>query len=189
MKKSFLFLAALIILSQGCSYVVRYDGTYSGKVVDADTREPIEGAVVLGTWYTVAHTVAGGVHSYYDARETETDRNGEFSIPGMGLRIMSNFEPMNFLIFKSGYEYIGSAHWESLKVDELLSKRIKWEGNKPVIPLKKLTTEERRKSGTFPATPPTEATLDKVRLMLREINKEAIERGLEPIDIWRGERL
>ena len=47
MKKSLLFLSILIILSQGCSYAVRYDGTYSGKVVDADTGEPIEGAVVL----------------------------------------------------------------------------------------------------------------------------------------------
>jgi hypothetical protein len=134
MKKSFWLFAVLIIFVQGCSYAIRYDGTYTGIVVDADTQEPIEGAVVLGTWYTVAHTVAGGVHSYYDARETVTDKSGEFSIPGMGLRFMSNLEPMNFLIFKSGYEYIGSAHWESLKVDELLSKKIKWEGNRPIIP-------------------------------------------------------
>jgi len=179
MKKSFLFFAVLIILSQGCSYAIRYDGTYSGKVVDADTGEPVEGAVVLGTWYTVSHTVAGGVHSYYDARETATDKNGQFSIPGMGLRIMSNLEPMDILIFKSGYEYIGSANWASLKVDELLSKKIKWEANKPIIPLKKLTMVERRKQGT-PSISSEAQYPKKIPLFIKEINKEEIQFGRPP---------
>jgi hypothetical protein len=174
MKKSFLFLAVLIILSQGCTYAVRYDGTYKGKVIDADTGEPIEGAVVLGTWYTVAHTVAGGVHSYYDARETATDKNGEFSIPGMGLRIMSNLEPMNFLIFKSGYENVGSAHWASLKVDELLSKKIKWDGSKPIVPIRKLTFEERKNRPADKETIPD----SKQKLLIHEVNKEYKELGI-----------
>lgn len=170
MKKSFLFLAVLIILFQGCSYAVRYDGTYSGKVVDADTGEPIEGAVVLGTWYTVAHTVAGGVHSYYDARETATDNNGEFSIPGMGLRIMSNLEPMDILIFKSGYEHLGSMMWESLTADIVLNKKIKWNGNKPVIPLKRLTMQERKnRFGSYYVVGVPD---DKQKLLLKEVEKE-----------------
>ncbi len=187
MKKSFLLLAVSIILSQGCSYAIRYDGTYTGKVVDADTREPIEGAVVLGTWYTVAHTVAGGVSSYYDARETVTDKNGEFSIAGMGLRIMSNLAPMDFLIFKAGYEHVGSMPWESLKVDILLSKKIMWDGSKPIIPLKRLTMEDRKKQ-SGPPDPPSEAPLKNVILMLREIDKNDKERGLPTRGIWKGEK-
>lgn len=178
-KSVLLVFAMLLLFNTGCSYAVRYDGTYKGKVIDADTGEPIEGAVVLGTWYTVSHTVAGGVHSYYNARETSTDKSGEFSIPGMGLRIMSNLEPMNFLIFKSGYEYIGPAHWESLKVDELLSKKIKWEGNKPIIPLKKLTMEQRRKQGT-PSISSEAQESKKTPLFIREINKEEIQFGRPP---------
>ena len=65
----------------------------------------------------------------------------------------------------------------------------KSENDRLIIPLKKLTMEERRDSGTFPSLPPSQATLDKVKLMLEEINKEAIERGLEPIDIWHGEKV
>jgi len=171
-------LAILITFSiSGCSYGVRYDGTYIGKVVDAETREPIEGAVVLGTWYTVSHTVAGGVHSYYDARETATDKNGEFSIFGMGLRIMSNLEPMSVLIYKSGYEYLGSMTWESLKIDILLSKKIIWDKDKPIIPLNKLTLEERIKRGS-PSRPGI--PIEKMKSLTREINKEEIRFGRPP---------
>jgi len=179
MKISYMFLAILIILSQGCTYAVRYDGTYRGKVIDAETGQPMEETVVLGTWYTITPTVAGSVSKYYDARETVTDRNGEFLISGMGLRIMSNLEPMHFLIFKPGYEYIGPMSWVSLKVDILFSKKIKWEENKPIIQLKKLTTEERKKSGTFPPYPPIEIPKEKTILMMEYIYKERKERGLD----------
>jgi hypothetical protein len=182
-----LFSNLILLLNAGCSYAIRYDGTYTGIVVDVDTRDPIEGAVVLGTWYTVAHTVAGGVSSYYDARETVTDKNGEFSIPGMGLRIMSNLEPMDFLIFKAGYEHVGSMPWVSLKVDILLSKKIEWKGSEPLIPLRKLTMEERKKQ-SGPSAPPSEAPLKNVILMLREIDKNDKERGLPTRGIWKGEK-
>jgi hypothetical protein len=178
----------LLIVTGGCGYLMRYDGPYKGKVVDADTGKPIEGVVVLGEWYKETPTPAGAVSSYYDARETVTDKNGEFEIPGMGLKILSTVAPMNVLIFKAGYEYI-DVPWVSFQIDEILKQKIAWKGKKAIIPLRKLTTEERKKSGTFPSTPPTEAPLDKVRLMLKEINKEAMERGLELIDSWRGEKV
>ncbi len=97
-------LSILLLISvTGCipAYTIRYDETFSGKVVDAETGEPVEGAVVLGVWYV--SMIYGS--KYYDARETVTDKNGEFSIHGKGLRIMSNLEPMDILIFKAGYKY------------------------------------------------------------------------------------
>jgi hypothetical protein len=63
---------------------------------------------------------------------------------------------------------------------------MKWEGEKAIIPLKKLTMEERRKEGTSPPLPPGEASIEKVILMLKEINKDAIERGADIIDTWKG---
>lgn len=180
MRRLLFLTIVFTMLLHGCMYAIRYDGTYSGKVVDTETGSPIESAVVLGTWYTVTPTVAGGVSSYYDARETVTDKNGEFSIPGMGLRIMSNLAPMNLLIFKSGYEHIGSAHWASLKEDELLSKKIKWEGDKPIISIKKLTMEERKKHG--PPSRPSAPT-DKMKFLTGEINIERIDLGLTPFGV------
>lgn len=175
MKKSILLWIGLLLFLQGCMYAVRYDGTYKGKVVDAETGHPIKDAVVLGTWHTVTPTVAGGISHYYDARETETNNNGEFSIPGMGLRIMSNLEPMHFVIFKAGYEHIGSTPWESLKVDIQLSKKIKWEGSIPIIPLKILTMQERRnRLGSYYVVGVPD---DKQKLLMQEIEKENKEIG------------
>jgi hypothetical protein len=182
MKKSILIIICILIFLPGCLYAVRYDGTYRGKVIDADTREPIEGVVVLGVWYKEHSTVAGAVHEFYDARETVTDKNGEFELSGMGLTTF--VEPMHILIFKAGYEYIGTAPWGGLKKGFLLSKIVKWEGNKPIIPLKKLTMEERRKK-LGPPSPPSEAPKEKIKLILKEINKDRAEQGLGLIDVGR----
>ena len=173
-----ILIMLLIIATGGCDYLVRYDGPYKGKVVDADTRTPIKGVVVLGVWYKETPTPAGAVSSYYDSKETVTDKNGEFEIPGMGLKIFSTVAPMNVLIFKVGYEYIGLGPWESFKMDPIFRKKIAWEGKKAIIPLRKLTMEERNQKGSpdFSAQIPGE----KMELMLEEINSDRSERGLDP---------
>jgi hypothetical protein len=169
----------LLCFATAC-YPIRHDGPYKGRVVDAETGKPIEGVVVLGVWYKEIATAAGGVSSYYDAKETVTDKNGEFEIKGIGLRIFTNIGPMHVLIFKAGYEYIGSGPWESLKLDGgLLKKNAAWEGKRAIIPLRKLTKEEREKQGSpdYPSEAP-----EKIRLILREINKDRVERGLKPVN-------
>jgi len=187
MKKVFsvVILNILMVLATfTCAYGIRYDGPYSGRVIDADTGAPVEGVVVLGVWNTEQITPGGAVHNFHDARETVTDKNGEFEIPGMGLKILGNVTPMDVLIFKAGYEHIGMSSWASLKEDLILRKKIKWEGKKAIIPLKKLTMEERRKKRD-PDYPPTEAPKEKIILMLEEINKDRIERGLDTIELGR----
>lgn len=163
----------LLILFTSCMYALRYDAAYKGRVIDADTKEPIEGVVVLGVWDVLHPDVAGGFHTFHDAKETVTDKNGEFSISGMGLRVISNLEPMNVLIFKAGYEHIGMGPWDSLKEDILLKKKIKWNGNKAIIPLRKLTMEERGKRLIGKESIPD----NKQKLLIRELNKEKTELG------------
>jgi hypothetical protein len=165
------------VFLSGCAYsVFRYDGPYKGKVIDADTGEPIEGVVVLGVWYKAHWSPAGATHTFYDAKETVTDRNGDFKISGMGIEVFSNVEPMNFLIFKAGYEYLGMGPWKGLKVGYRLSKIVKWEGKRAIIPIRKLSLEESRKQGT-PSRP--NIPIEEMRLMTQEINKSRRERGLD----------
>jgi hypothetical protein len=168
----------VVLLTFVCIHAIQLDETYAGRIIDAETKEPIEGVVVLGTWYTAQFSPAGSTHNFYDARETLTKGNGEFSIPGMGVRIMSNLEPMHVLIFKAGYEHL-NVPWVSLKKDILLKEKIKWEGSKAIISLRRLTLEERKKSQTFPPYPPSGAPKEKVRLMMEEIYKERKARGLD----------
>lgn len=175
-----LLAAGMLVLyiSSGCMYVIRYDGAYEGRVVDADTREPIEGVVVLGTWSIRHHNVAGGYSEYCDAHETVTDKEGEFIIPGQGLRFLSNLEPVSLLIFKAGYTYDGGP-WGAFKHPAVADK-IKWEGDKPIIPLKKLTMEERGKYN-LPSRP--SVPLEKMRIITNEINKDRVQRGLAPFGL------
>ncbi|HEY5648458.1 MAG TPA: carboxypeptidase-like regulatory domain-containing protein, partial [Nitrospiria bacterium] len=72
------------------------------KVVDSETGEPIEGAVVVGQWYTVRP------REYLKITEAVTDKNGEFVIPGWGpfkkprKGCLFADDPL-LKIFKSGY--------------------------------------------------------------------------------------
>lgn len=186
MKKNILvvFISILGILNLSSCYAARIDGPYEGKIIDAETGQAIEDVVVLGTWSTVTATPGGGVYKYYDAQETVTDKNGDFKIKGLGLLVISNVSSINVMIFKAGYEHLGSL-WESLKKSKYLieKKKIKWEGKKVIVPLKKLTIEEREKQGSPDF--PSEAPGDKIKLILREINKDRIERGLKPVGTER----
>lgn len=185
MRAKFYLLIILMILSAntGCLYVARYDGTYIGRVVDQDTRQPLEGAVVLGTWNTIEITVGGGVGYYYDARETVTGKSGEFSIPGQGLRIMSSVEPMNAMIFKAGYSYYQTGNWDTIKEGLYSREEVKWEGKTPIFSIKKLSLDERKKQ--IVPSPPHEAKKEKIRSMVDEINKDLSECGQGSIKIGR----
>jgi hypothetical protein len=101
----------------------------------------------------------------------------------MGVKILSNVTPMDVLIFKAGYEHIGLYPWASLKEDILLRKKIKWEGKKAIIPIKKLTMEERRKHGS----PDISSDMPEVKIkkMLEEINKDRIDKRLTPYQLGR----
>jgi len=169
------FFMVLLIFSAGCGYLVRYDGPYKGRVVDADTGKPMEGAVVLGVWYKELPSPGGTVGSYFDAQETVTDKKGDFEVHGMGLQIFSNVSEMHVLIFKAGYEHIGSGPWESFKLDPMFKKKIRWEGEKAIIPLRKLTMEERRnRFGSYYVVGVPD---EKQKLLLNELKIENREIG------------
>lgn len=169
-------LSIILSLLMSCwSYaLVRYDGPYEGRIIDAEARQPIEGVVVLGVWYTETPSAAGALTKYHNAMETVTDKNGEFTIKGLGLLVMSNVLPMDVLIFKAGYTHYGMMTWKELK------KAVKTEDNRLIIRLKKLTMEERKKQRT--PDYPSKAPQEKIMLMLQEINKDRTERGLEPVN-------
>jgi len=77
------------------------------KVIDAETKKPIDGAAVLVVFYTKSYGPAGAITHYADAIENDTDKNGEFKFPSHRVTI---FRPLQgwdkygyFTIFKPGY--------------------------------------------------------------------------------------
>lgn len=88
-----ILLIVLTILS-GC-----YPGI-SGKVVDGVTGNPLEGAVVLAQWTTTGGLPGLIHHKLYKIEETETDKEGHFSISGVYDPFV---DPPEMVIYKKGY--------------------------------------------------------------------------------------
>ena len=166
-----LVLVVLVLSCTGCVSLVRIDGPYAGRVVDAETNQPLEGAVAYGVWYRLHGTPAGASSEYYDSYEMLTNKNGEFHIPGQGLLILSNIDWMYLGVFKAGYAQITTNPWRGLKKSK--SGRFIWEGDKLTIKMKRLSMEERRKRIVdFPSSPNKQQ-----KLLRTEHNKENVEIG------------
>lgn len=93
------FTSLLLSILSAC---VHTDGPYRGKVIELETGNPIEGAVVAAIWMIEPY-----VHSerLCDAKETLTNQNGEFELPE-GRCTSHPFAEMykpEVVIFKPGY--------------------------------------------------------------------------------------
>jgi hypothetical protein len=129
------------------------DGPWKGSVIDAETKQPIEGAVVVAIWRKVYGTPTGNDSYFLDAKEVLTDANGNFLIPKFWklnvLPFIRWFDGPEFIVFKPGYtafpgyEYFWKYFPQSpLKVDidtlaEMFKKGV-------VVELLKLKTKEER---------------------------------------------
>jgi hypothetical protein len=105
----------VFLLCMGLS-TTAYGAIYTGKVIDADTKEPIEGAVVVASWLEERATPTGPTTRSKDIREALTDKNGVWVIEGPKGRDGGNItaiftfltgtyytRPPEFIIFKPGY--------------------------------------------------------------------------------------
>ena len=74
------FLGTLLFFVTGCNIKTP---EIRGVVLDAKTKQPVEGAWVTATLGIKTKTVAGDVHNYLsvDPPHTRTDKNGRFIIP------------------------------------------------------------------------------------------------------------
>jgi len=158
----------------GCVTYFGYDGPYEGKVIDSDTGQPLEGAVVHGTWVK-SHPGPGGASStYYNSKEVLTDKEGKFKIDGVGLLIFSNVEEMEINIFKAGYTQI-HGYWTGLKIDSAATSFVERKGDSVVFKLHRMSFEERRDRSIYFLG--SDVPVVGKRLLIRERNKEMMELG------------
>jgi len=108
MRSIIVCVISLIVfpLFTGCAIISHY-GEYYGRVVDGETKEPLEGAAVVAVYKTQKPSPGGPVSFYLDAQETVTDKNGEFKIPSLTVttfRVLHGFDAHpQFTIFKPEY--------------------------------------------------------------------------------------
>lgn len=184
MKNTGMFVAMIFLLiCSGCVSMLRIDGPYKGRVIDAQTGQPIEGAVAHGYWSRIHFVPTGSSSEYYDSYEVLTDRNGEFRIPGKGLLVFSNIDDMRLSIFKAGYKQWSPNSWSGLR-DWKSNDSLTWdEFGVGTFKMRKMTLEERRnRSITLPFGPNKSQ-----KLLLRESNKENIEIGRPANTLYKEE--
>lgn len=112
MKKMFLILLSILLLSAAAceaSWLIFHKPEFRGKIVDIETNDPIEGAIVVVIYRKEEIGIGDTVDIDIGAREALTDRNGEFAIPSYTTVIspLSWSIPAQFIIFKSGYYCTG----------------------------------------------------------------------------------
>lgn len=143
-----LLVCCLLSLGSHQSAYAGEFGPLRGKIVDEETKEPIEGVVVFVEWREIP--LFGG-STFIDAQETLTDKEGNFHIPGIW--VLNPWKrsgtDTNMTIYKSGYEAIITGafrNWLKNIADLPYVLKLEADGN-PVIMLKRFRTiEERRQN-------------------------------------------
>jgi hypothetical protein len=160
--------------------IFQYDSDISGKIVDYDTRKPMEGVVVSCVWfYERVRFSEAPKREFYDYFETLTDQDGRFMIPGKGLCIIRNIYPPAITIFKAGYSILQLPNLVLNSTQDLPSgDEVKWVDGKAIIHFRKKPLEERIMYLQSHSMVPLfqmmhdDITSEKVRLYVRELEKE-----------------
>jgi hypothetical protein len=151
---------------------------FRGRVIDAETKEPIEGAVAV-VLYNKQMLIGGpgGPNSYvYHAMECLTDNKGEFYIPSyFSVHVISKGDGVRFIFYKPGFmANYGPMHVapplmeayfsadEAGKEGELHIKQgtpASYKGPMGIVELKKAKTREERRR-----TRPSKSGFDEMKL-------------------------
>jgi hypothetical protein len=111
MKSLLITILIVLILSTIAStseagWLIYHESELKGQIIDIDTKQPIEGAVVVVVYRTATLGLgAGQGTSDIDVRETLTDKDGQFLIPPY-TTVIQPFSwkiPGRVIIFKPGY--------------------------------------------------------------------------------------
>lgn len=192
-------IAAIIVifslLSKGfAGWLIYHKPEFKGKVIDAETKESIEGAVVVAIYkkHTLISGPGGGYTSIIKVRETLTSNKGEFYIPSYTTIIQPNSieDTAEFIIYKPGYgsypdlqtsppgvvgpEKFFSKNYGTSETVQIEHKIIQF--TLGIVELPKLKTRDERLRA-IPATP-TDYRSKELPLLYKAMNEENKRFGL-----------
>ncbi len=157
-------------------YSFCYLSPYKGKVIDVETKKPIEGAVVLVIYFAESPGIAGSNFIQENAQETLTDENGEFNITGKIAWFEKGVWPEGGVtIFKPGYGL-----FPKHKLSTAVGENRTWPPPRKyvVYELPKLKSFEERKKNVIYARIYDEIPYRKRKLYWKVINQELKNLGL-----------
>lgn len=211
-KLSFTVMISMILVvvySAPClaGWLIFHKPGFKGKVIDAETKAPIEGAVVVVVYEKHVYGIAGGYSSVIKVKEILTDKNGMFSFSSYTTIIhpFSTEQEADFIIYKPGYgsfpdfttcppsafptDIIERFFWAETfgKQGEIRARLLtdgEWKDTTEkvtfgLVELPMLRTEKERLK-TIPGRP-TGFRSKELPLLFKAINEERIGFGLEPV--------
>ncbi|MBI4822833.1 MAG: hypothetical protein HY805_01190 [Nitrospirae bacterium] len=185
-KNTFIIIGLYLLFS-----TTAFGATYSGRVIDADTKKPIEGAVVVAVWLEERATIAGPSSRLKDVKETLTGKDGAWVIKGPKGRRMGNIKaivsfltgthftkPPEFIIFKPGY-----CSWPAAFGIDACKEKMKYSdiGEGGVVELPRLTEREDRLKAYRVGPVSGVGAYKKQKEFIRLLNEESKTLGLPGI--------
>ncbi len=168
----------------GLSYPAFAAGPYKGRVIDSETKQPIEGAVVLAVWVRWIPAFLKSVETFWDAQEVIADQYGRFEV---GKKTPTNLWPGAWVdgprltIFFPGYGFFPGYHTNppltASGVEGLLRQM---EHERLTIELPRLTTKKERLDVISWAYPSLDIPPERMPNLIRLINTERRALGLPP---------
>ena len=143
-----------VLALQTSPTVAEAAGPWQAQVVDAETKQPLAGVVVLAWWTRHVRSFGGPSEEYRDSQEVLTDKDGRFTIAP---RSFWSLNPLVFFrgpfvtMFKPAYGrfrwpgYEGAETWPKEKRESLrtAAQLLQLEGI--VLEMPRLQTAEQRK--------------------------------------------
>lgn len=183
----FIFFISASILLGNQAYAA---GPWKGKIIDIETKEPLDGAVILAVWERVWRTPAGGIADFYEIKEVLTNKEGKFEVPSyttINLQpILSYVRGPHFTIFKPGYLnlsgvdfgnfFLKGAKEAPLERKDIYGKTFRLASG--IIELPKLKTKEERKMA-MPGPLGDDSYYKKQKLFIMLLNEENKNLGLK----------
>lgn len=160
-------------------YLDRPRGPYRGQVIDAQTKAPLAGAVVVALWWRNRVYPFHSVAEHYAVRETITDTAGRFELDAKDVEEGAprwTYHP-EFLIFQSGY---GSFPRKYVSPKGFTGGI--FEGQGAVVELPRLVDREDRRQHLWLFGPHSYSNnpFKDLPELMRRINVERTAIGLEP---------
>jgi hypothetical protein len=194
-----------VILVPAWSYakwIIYRKPAFQGKVIDAASKSPLSGAVVVVMYYSSPIITGPGGGSPYiiHVKEALTDEDGMFRIPSYTTLIQPNSveHKADFIIYKPGYgsfPELAVKPYPPIYLEDFFTGEIGSKGEVRVdsmagiktfpltygiVELPALETREERLKA-IPSTNPAELTSEDIPLLYKAINEERERYGLGPI--------
>lgn len=137
MKQRATMLCLLFVLTvfPACAGLMYSAEPMEAGVVDADTKQPLEGVIVVAHWELERGTPGGSVPAgQLMVMETVTDSQGKFSFPGFGPKpaVTSHLvhKDPELILFKSGYRYqiLTNEYSGDIELRTRAVRRSEWNG-------------------------------------------------------------